>query len=138
MTELVRFGISMPEDLLARFDELIREKGYSNRSEALRDLVRDALVRRQWEEEDAEVVGTITLIYDHNKHELTDRLIDLQHDHHQHILATMHIHLDEDHCLEVLAVRGPARTVQRIADLLLSQKGVKHGKLTITSTGAAI
>ena len=100
--------------------------------------MRDALVRRQWEEADTEVVGTITLVYDHHKRELSDRLIDLQHEHHERVLATMHIHLDEDNCLEVLAVRGPAREVQMIADLLISQKGVKHGRLTITSTGASI
>jgi CopG family nickel-responsive transcriptional regulator len=138
MGAIVRFGISMDEELLARFDEMIEEKGYPNRSEAIRDLVRDALIRREWETADAEVVGTITLVYDHHKRELSDRLLDLQHTYHQHVLATLHVHLDEDNCLEVVAIRGPVRTVQSLADLLISQKGVKHGKLTVTGTGATI
>ena len=139
MSRVVRFGISMPPDLFHRFGELVKEKGYSSRSEAICDLIRDALVRREWEgDQNTEVVGTITLVYDHHKRELSDRLIDLQHEHHEEVLATMHIHLDRDHCLEVLAVRGRAREVQRIADLLISQKGVKHGKLTLTSTASVV
>ncbi|MDZ7374924.1 MAG: nickel-responsive transcriptional regulator NikR [candidate division KSB1 bacterium] len=138
MGNLVRFGISMDEELLRRFDELIEQKGYSNRSEAIRDLVRDALVQRDWETADAEVVGTITLVYHHRKRELSEKLLELQHEHHDFVLSTLHVHLDEDNCLEVLAVRGPARLVQSLADVLISQKGVKHGKLTITSTGATI
>jgi CopG family nickel-responsive transcriptional regulator len=134
MGELVRFGVSMDEELLARFDELIAELGYANRSEALRDLVRDRLVQREWEAGE-EVVGVVILLYDHHKRELADRLTDLQHEHHELILSTMHIHLDEANCLEVLAVRGPGNEVQRLADRLIGLKGVKHGKLAATSTG---
>jgi CopG family nickel-responsive transcriptional regulator len=134
MGELVRFGVSMDGELLARFDELIAELGYPNRSEALRDLVRDRLVQREWEAGE-EVVGVIILLYDHHKRELADRLTDLQHEHHDLILSTMHIHLDEANCLEVLAVRGPGQEVQRLADRLIGLKGVKHGKLAATSTG---
>jgi CopG family nickel-responsive transcriptional regulator len=134
MGELVRFGVSMDGELLARFDELIAELGYANRSEALRDLVRDRLVQREWEAGE-EVVGVIILLYDHHKRELADRLTDLQHEHHDLILSTMHIHLDEANCLEVLAVRGPGQEVQRLADRLIGLKGVKHGKLAATSTG---
>lgn len=134
MGELVRFGVSMDAELLARFDGLIAELGYANRSEALRDLVRDRLVQREWEAGE-EVVGVVVLLYDHHKRELADRLTDLQHEHHDLILSTMHIHLDEANCLEVLAVRGPGNEVQRLADRLIGLKGVKHGKLAATSTG---
>lgn len=134
MARITRFGVSMDEELLSRFDELIAELGYANRSEALRDLVRDRLVQREWEA-GAEVVGVIILLYDHHKRELSDRLTDLQHDHHHLVLSTMHIHLDGDNCLEVLAVRGAGPEVQGLADLLVGLKGVKHGKLAATSTG---
>ncbi len=134
MGELVRFGVSMDEELLARFDELVEKLGCANRSEALRDLVRDRLVQREWEEGE-EVVGVVILLYDHHKRELTDRLTDHQHEHHELILSTMHIHLDQAHCLEVVAMRGPGPKVQRLADRLIGLKGVKHGKLAVTSTG---
>ncbi|MGQ9477406.1 MAG: nickel-responsive transcriptional regulator NikR [Candidatus Bipolaricaulia bacterium] len=134
MARITRFGVSMDEELLGQFDELIAELGYANRSEALRDLVRDRLVQREWEA-GAEVVGVIILLYDHHKRELSDRLTDLQHEHHDLILATMHIHLDEANCLEVLAVRGAGPEVQGLADRLIGLKGVKHGKLAATSTG---
>ena len=137
MAKLKRFGVSMDGELLARFDELIRSLGYANRSEAIRDLVRERLVQREWEE-GVEVVGVITLLYDHHKRELVDRLIDFQHEHHELILSTMHIHLDEANCLEVLAVRGEGPKVQELADRLRGLKGVKHGELTATSTGKAL
>lgn len=137
MAELTRFGVSMDAELLARFDELIREQGYANRSEAIRDLVRERLVRAEWEA-GAEVVGVITLLYDHHKRELTDRLTELQHHHHDLIIATLHVHLDEDNCLEILAVRGPGAEVQKLADLLRGLKGVKHGQLAVTSTGKGL
>lgn len=134
MSKLVRFGVSMEEELLDRFDALIRKLGYANRSEAIRDLVRERLVRREWEEK-AEVVGVIILLYDHRKRELSDELIELQHRHHDLVLATMHIHLDEANCLEILAVRGPGPELERLAEHLRSLKGVKHGQLAATSTG---
>ncbi len=132
---LTRFGVSLEEELLERFDRLIQEKGYSNRSEAIRDLIRDALVQRAWEEDSGECVGTITLIYDHHLRELPERLTELQHQHVGRIISTMHVHLDHDHCLEVLAVRGEARLVRSIADQLIGTRGVKHGKLVTTTTG---
>ena len=134
MAEITRFGVSMDGELLSQFDQLIRQQGYANRSEALRDLVRECLVRREWEE-GVEVVGVIALLYDHHHRELADRLTDLQHDYHGLVAATMHIHLDEDNCLEILAVRGARPQVQQLADLLISFKGVKHGQLVATSTG---
>ena len=135
MSELTRFGISMESALLKRFDDYIAEHGYPNRSEAIRDLVRDRLIQEEWREDDVETVGTITLIYDHHQRELTEKLTSQQHQHHSAVISTLHVHLDHHHCLEVLAVRGKARIIRRIADQLLSTRGVKHGKLVMTSSG---
>ncbi len=138
MPKLVRFGISMDSRLLKRFDQMIAEKGYSNRSEAIRDLIRDQLVDATWKEERKEVVGTITLVYDHEIRELSDRLIDLQHGFHDRIISTLHVHLDQHNCLEVLIVRGKGSDVKHIAERLIGVKGVKHGKLLTTTTGKEI
>jgi len=135
MAELVRFGVSINEDLLNKFDSLIVHKGYNNRSEAIRDLIRNQLVELEWENEDGEVAGTITLIYDHHVRGLSDLLVELQHDFYELILSTMHMHLDHHNCLEVLSVKGVAKDVRKLAERLISVKGVKHGRLTITSTG---
>jgi CopG family nickel-responsive transcriptional regulator len=135
---LTRFGISLDGGLLRRFDRLIARKGYANRSEAIRDLIRDALVAGQWEAGSGEAVGTITLVYSHDTRELADTLTDIQHRHHAAVVSTMHIHLDGHNCLEVLVVRGAAREVKRIADRLIGTKGVKHGKLTVTTTGKGL
>jgi CopG family transcriptional regulator, nickel-responsive regulator len=132
---LTRFGISLDRKLLERFDRRIKEKGYANRSEAIRDLIRDDLVRREWEEEQGEKMGTVTLIYNHHNHELGDRLTHLQHDHHHIIISTMHIHLNHDMCMEVLAVRGQGRVIQKLANELISMKGVIHGRWVGTTTG---
>lgn len=135
MSELIRFGVSISESLLEAFDRLIVKKGYNNRSEAIRDLIRNQMVEMAWEKEDEEVAGTVTLIYDHHVRGLSDLLLELQHNYHRLILSTMHMHLDHHNCLEVLAVKGMAREVRQVAEKLISVKGVKHGKLTITSTG---
>lgn len=135
MGDLVRFGISIDEGLLERFDRLVGDKGYVNRSEAIRDLIRDALVEKTWEEGDEETVGTVTLVYDHHVHDLADKLTDIQHDHHDRIISTLHVHLDHHNCLEVLIVRGKAGQIRSIADALIRVKGVKHGKLVMTTTG---
>ena len=132
---LVRFGVSINEGLLEAFDKLIVQKGYQNRSEAIRDLIRNQLVEMQWEKDDEEVAGTVTLIYDHHVRGLSDLLLELQHDYHDLILSTMHMHLDHHNCLEVLAVKGTSREAHEVAERIISVKGVKHGKLTITSTG---
>jgi len=138
MGELSRIGVAIDADLLKKFDTLIGARGYTNRSEAFRDLIRDELVERTWESPESEVVGTVTLIYDHHVRMLNEKLTDMQHDHYRQILSTMHVHLDHDHCLEVLVMRGKASAVKKIADALISTKGVKHGRLTITSTGAGL
>ena len=130
---LSRISIAVPEDLLEDFDRLIARKSYTNRSEAFRDLMRKGLVEQAWESPTSIVVGTITLVYDHHVRLLGEKLTDLQHHFHEHIVSTMHIHLDHDHCLEMIAVRGPAAIVQKAADALISTKGVKHGRLTLTT-----
>jgi len=138
VSELTRFGISMDEPLLARFDELIERKGYVNRSEAIRDLIRNALVEDQWTRSDEETVGTVTLVYDHNTRALSDKLTEHQHSHHENIVSALHVHLDHDHCLEVVVVKGRAAEVERMADELIGTKGVKHGRLVTTTTGHGI
>lgn len=135
MSTTVRFGISIDENLLQQFDELIGNKGYSNRSEALRDLMRDALVEQQWSQEDEETVGTVTLVYDHHTRDLSDKLTEHQHSHHQAIISVLHVHLDAHNCLEVAVVRGTSREVRKLADELIGTKGVKHGKLVTTTSG---
>jgi CopG family transcriptional regulator, nickel-responsive regulator len=138
MSELSRIGVAIDSDLLARFDKLIAGRGYSNRSEAFRDLIREELVEASGAKPDSLVVGTVTLVYDHHVRMLSDRLTDMQHEHFHNILSTLHVHLDHDNCLEVLVVKGKASAVKKIADGLISTKGVKHGKLTIASTGAEL
>ncbi len=138
MSSITRFGISLDADLLLQFDRLIAEKGYGNRSEAIRDLIRESLVRREWERQSGEKIGTITLIYEHHRHDLSEKLAAAQHNHHHEILSTMHIHLDHDNCLEVIAVHGEGAVIQQLADELISLKGVKHGMLVATTAGKNI
>lgn len=138
MGETVRFGISIDDKLLDRFDTLVSEKGYANRSEAIRDLIRDALVEQTWEDGNEETVGTVTLVYNHHVRDLSDRLTEHQHHHHREIVSALHIHLDAHNCLEVLVVRGKAAVVKKIADELIGVKGVKHGKLVMTTTGSTL
>lgn len=133
MDKAVRFGVSISPDLLKGFDEKIGEKSYTNRSEAIRDLIRDFLAKEKWESSDEEVYGSLTLVYDHEKRGISDRLIDLQHQQHTHILSTMHIHLDKHHCMEMVAIKGKADKVRKISDMLTVTKGVKQGKLMMTS-----
>jgi len=134
---VTRFGVSLDERLLAKFDRLNERKGYANRSEAIRDLIRDSLVREQWELGDADAVGTLTLVYDHETRELEERLTELQHAHYQAIVSTLHVHLDAHHCLEVLILRGKAALLKSIADRLIGTRGVKHGTFSATTEGEA-
>ena len=134
MAELTRTGIAMDSELLARFDRFILKQGYTNRSEAVRDLVRDRLITAAVEDPEVSVVGSITLIYDHHSRLLPDKLTKLQHDHHNLVIATTDAHLDHDTCLEVIVVRGKSRQVQKLADLLIGTKGVHHGRLVMSST----
>jgi CopG family nickel-responsive transcriptional regulator len=131
----MRFSISLPAGLAKQLDRMVAQKGYHNRSLAVADMIRAHLVEHQQQFGDKEIAGTITLLYDHHKQHVQAALTDIQHDHHAVIIATLHVHLDHHNCLEILAVRGPAAVVKRIADELIAAKGVKHGKLTVTSTG---
>ena len=135
MSNLTRIGVAIDADLLDKFDELIEQRGYSNRSEAFRDLIRNELVEESWKSPESEVVGSVTLVYNHHVRQLNDKLLDLQHDHHDAILSTLHVHLDHENCLEVLLIKGKAAAVNQIANALISTKGVKHGRLTLSSSG---
>jgi len=132
---VVRFGVSIPEELLEKFDRIIEEKGYVNRSEAIRDLIRDFIVRYEWEVGDEEVARTITMLYNHDEADVVKELLDLQHEYLEEIVSSIHVHMDEHNCLEVVIVKGKATRIKEIADRLLSLKGVKHGKLVMTGTG---
>lgn len=135
MGKLTRFGVSLDEELLEPFDALCAVKGYSNRSEAIRDLIRKALVAEEWQQADGQGAGTLTLVYDHHKNDLARRLTQMQHDEHDIIIATLHVHLDHHNCLEVLILKGEAARVRALADRLISCKGVKHGTFSGTTTG---
>ncbi len=136
MDTMVRFGMSMEEELLDKFSAYMKKKGYSNRSEALRDLVREKLIQEDWEGGEAEAIGTVSIIYDHESRELSHKLVHIQHDKIGHVVAAMHVHVDRHHCLEALVLRGRGREVKKLADGLISTKGVKYGRtafITINS-----
>ncbi len=135
MGDLIRFSVSTDARLIDKFDALSSEKGYVNRSEAIRDLMRTALVEEQWTAEEGEAVGTVTLVYDHHFSDLSDKLTEHQHSHHEAIVSTLHIHLDAHNCLEVVVLRGEVREIKRLADGLIGTKGVKHGRFVATTTG---
>ncbi len=134
MGELVRFSVSIEEKLLSSFDRLMNERGYQNRSEAIRDAIRRQLIHREWEVGE-EVAGVITLLYDHHRPGLSEALTQIQHHALDQVISTIHIHLDGSNCLEFIAVKGEARKIEILAGRLTSLKGVKHGELTATSTG---
>lgn len=138
--DLVRFGVSMPAELLKEFDRYLTVRNYENRSEAIRDLIRDKLVEKEWFElgEGKDVVGAITFVYDHHKRELVNALLEIQHHYSAHVLASQHIHLDHDHCLEVSIVRGKTDTVRNLAFRIKSMKGVMHCALSMTTTAEHI
>jgi len=135
MSELIRFGVSLDKKLLEKFDHLIRSRRYTNRSEAFRDLIREELTKKEWQE-DREVAGAITFVYDHHKRDLLNKIIDIQHDHQKIIISTQHIHLDHDNCLEIVAVKGRSRDIQKLADSIKAIKGVRHGTLSRTGLGS--
>ena len=133
-----RFSVSLPSSLLEQLDQMAREKSYDNRSLAIADMIRGHLVEHRQKYSHEEIAGTITLVYDHHTQHVQETLTDIQHDHHAVILSTVHVHLDHHNCLEVLILRGKAGVVRKIADQLIAAKGVKHGKLTVTTTGRNI
>jgi CopG family nickel-responsive transcriptional regulator len=134
MSDIIRFGISLEKALLANFDNLIKRRKYTNRSEAIRDLIRQELLKKELEE-DREVAGAITFMYDHHQRDLLNKIIDVQHDHQDIIQSSQHIHLDHHNCLEIVAVKGNYGKVSKLADTLKALKGVKHGSLSMSGTG---
>ncbi|MDH4163540.1 MAG: nickel-responsive transcriptional regulator NikR [Nitrospirota bacterium] len=135
MAGITRFGMSIDSSLIKKFDTLIDRKGYPNRSKAIQDLIRDKLIEEEWEAGDQETVGTITIVYNHHTRELDHALNDLQHQSFHQIVSALHIHLDAHNCLEVLVVKGKSKEIKKIADSLIGTRGVKHGKLTMTTSG---
>ena len=133
-TELVRFSVAMPEDLLIDFDELVARRGLAkNRSEVVRDLVREALIEAQCDTPAAQVMGTLTIVFNHHASDLQEKLDHIQHDHFGSVVSTMHVHVDEHNCLEVIVLKGYSEDVRKISDLILGTKGVAHGKLVVTA-----
>ena len=138
MPETVRFGVSIDEDLLTAFDRLIEAQGYENRSEALRDLIRERLIQHEWSREDARAVGVLCFVYDHDAHDLAHRVMHLQHDYCDDIISTLHVHLDAHNCLEAVVLRGRADDLQKLASKITSTRGIKHGQLVMTTTGESL
>ncbi|MBU1006337.1 MAG: nickel-responsive transcriptional regulator NikR [Candidatus Omnitrophica bacterium] len=134
MSELIRFGISLEKKLLEDFDKLIKSKQYSNRSEAIRDLIRDSMVKEEWKK-GVDVAGAISLVYDHHKRELLDMIVDIQHDYQDMIVASQHVHMDHNNCLEVIIVKGKPSGLTMLSDKLRAVKGVKHGSVSFTTLG---
>ncbi len=135
---ITRFGVSIDQALVKEFDRLIDQKGYANRSEAVRDLMRDSLVDEQWQDSESEVVGVVTVVYDHEQRELSHKLTHIQHHFSQAMVSTLHVHLDEHNCLETVVLKGRSGEIKRVAEQLISAKGVKHGKLVATTTGGSL
>ncbi len=135
MTEkITRFGVSMTPELLDKFDKIIKKKGYLNRSEAIRDIIRKSIVKEDTIDPESEVIGTLTMIYDHHEGKLTNKLLNLQHKHHNEILSTTHIHVDHRNCLEVLVLKGKTKEIKKLADNIRAIKGIKYGELVITKS----
>ena len=136
MGNTIRFGVSLDSDLLERFDALCAQRGYETRSEAIRDLLRSTLVEQEWEDSGKDIAATLTLVYDHHKSDLAQKVTNAQHDAHHLIITTLHVHLDHDNCMEVLVLKGPGAEVRALAERLIATKGVMFGKLSLATTGA--
>jgi CopG family transcriptional regulator, nickel-responsive regulator len=136
-SRLIRFGVSIDEPLLARFDDLIVRSGHANRSEAVRDLIRARLVEDETADDTAHAFGVLSIVYDHHQRDLQERLVSIQHDHTEHIISTTHVHIDHHNCLEVILLRGPVGVIRRMSDALALLKGVKHSRLALTGSGDA-
>ena len=134
MDRLERFGVSMNSDLLREFDALIHRKGFGNRSEALRNIIRGYLIESEWQDSAREVVGTVTLVYNHEDREISESMTELQHHHHESIICSTHVHLDEHNCLEIVVLKGSPAEVRAIADEIIATRGVKHGRLVCAAT----
>ena len=137
MPDLWRFGVSLDKNLLDKFDSLIHKRSYTNRSEAIRDMIRKELIKEEWDS-DKEIAGAITLIYDHHKRELMNKIVDIQHDYGEIIISTQHVHLDHNNCLEIIAVKGSPKKAEELMDKLGAVKGVKHATIGMSTTGKSI
>lgn len=137
MSSLTRFGVSMTKGLLEQFDRLIEQQDYPTRSKAIEDLIRQAVVTNKFSKDNAEVIGTIDIVYDHHRRELLNKLTDIQHDCQDVILSTQHIHLDHHNCFEIIIVRGPHQTVEKLASRIKAAKGVNHSQLRLVTTTEA-
>ena len=133
MEKVTRMGVSLEPELLKEFDRYIKDHRYTNRSEAIRDMIRDALATEEWAKGGGNVVGTITMVYDHDAHHVVDKLTKIQHKHHHSVHSTTHVHLDEHMCLEVIVVQGKPKDVLALADSIKATKGVKHAQLARTA-----
>ena len=138
MSDLERFSITIPKKLAVAFDKRNKRKGYESRSEAVRDLIRDALVKEEWQDPKARVAATMTIVYDHHTRTLTDKLTEMQHHYGELIVSALHVHLDHHNCLEIIVLRGIAEDVQALADSLASIRGIKHAQLTLATEGKSI
>jgi len=138
MSKLIRFGVSVDSDLLEKFDFINEKKGYVNRSEAIRDLIREKLVIEEWGQTDKETVGVFSIVYDHHQNELSNVLNSLQHNYLDIIVSSTHIHIDHHNCLEVIILKGKNSKIKEITDKLSAERGIKHGKLIMTSTGTSL
>ncbi|ACI19256.1 nickel-responsive transcriptional regulator NikR [Dictyoglomus thermophilum] len=132
MTKIVRFGVSVEEDLLENFDKIIENKGYNSRSEAIRDLMRDYIIKEKWNIKSEKVAGSISLIYEHDVYGLSEKLTDIQHHYHDVIISTLHVHLDEKNCMEVILVRGKVEKIKKLYNEISSLKWVRHTNISIT------
>lgn len=133
-----RIGISIEKALLERFDKLIEARGVANRSEAIRDLIRDTLVRDDWAKDDREAVAAVVIVYDHHAHDLGHRIAEIQHENHRSVVSTLHVHLDAHNCLEVILLRGSARAIENMGNSIIGARGVRHGKFVGTTTGEGL
>jgi len=135
MTEkITRFGVSIEPELLKKFDKIIKKEGYTNRSEKIRGVIRKNLINQETTDPDSEAIGTLTMIYNHHTSNLTNKLLDLQHEHHNEILTTTHVHIDNYNCLEVLVLKGKTGRIKKLAEKIITLKGIKHGELVITKS----
>ena len=142
MSNIIRFGVSLEKELLIDFDKDLKERGYQNRSEAIRDLIRERLVEKEWEleskEDDHKKMAVLTIVYDHHQSDLTKTLTDIQHESHGVVYSTLHIHLDLDNCLEIMVLKGSAEIIKKLGEKLISTRGVRHGKMILTTTGKGL
>ena len=138
MSKVIRFGVSLDSSLLEQFDRLCDERGYQNRSEAIRDLIRASLVEKEWQDSAHDVAGTLTIVYDHHTSGLSQRLTAIQHDYHHYIITSLHVHLDHDNCLETIVLKGPAQKLRKFGQQVIAIRGVKHGSVSLATTGEGL